>query len=59
MKEEWLFWRLVEKDFSIFVNQDHISYPEMCKLNAIIDRKEDQDSAYHEYMREKLNKDIK
>lgn len=54
--ENWMFWRLIKKDFSLFAYQDKLSFPDVQKLNAILDMDEDQEKAYNQYFAEETKK---
>jgi hypothetical protein len=54
--DNWMFWRVIKKDFNLFVYRDELSYPDIQILNAIMDMDEDTEKTYNQYFFEQSEK---
>ncbi len=52
--DEWDFWRVVKINSSLLIYEDKISFPDLQKLNAIINMSEDYRDSMDEYYKQKI-----
>lgn len=58
IEDEWMVWRIVKEDLSLYACIDKMDFKDLCILNAILDMKYDNEKAVSSYYDEK-NKNIK
>jgi len=54
--DEWYFWRVIKKDFSLYAVQEKISFPDLQVLNALLDMDDDMNKAFDQYHKEQMDK---
>ncbi len=50
-----MFWRVIKHDFSLFTNHEKITYPDLQKLNAILDMMDDSESVMNTYFDKQMD----
>ena len=54
--DEWEFWKLAKKNSNILIYEDRLSFPDIQKLNAMIDMDDDYKTAIEEYYKKDIDK---
>lgn len=53
--DEWEFWKLAKKNSNILIYEDKLSFPDIQKLNAMIDMDDDYKNALDEYYKKDID----
>ena len=52
--DEWDFWRVVKINPGFLIHENELSFPDLQKLNAVLDMSDDYNDAIEEYYKSKV-----
>ena len=52
--DEWDFWRVVKINPDFLIHENKLSFPDLQKLNAVLDMSDDYNNAIEEYYKQKV-----
>lgn len=50
--QEWEFWRVVKHNSNFLIFEDHLSFEDLQKLNAVLDMADDYEKVVNQYHEE-------